>query len=384
MPKSCSPLLRFGLISALIAVFLLNGCGAWKSAKEWAGYGTADKDEEETAPPEAQKETVMIDGKPYIRSKNPYWLTYPDQPEYIYVEKGKEFIPMQQHLIEAIAKAVGREKEKTAGKVIPPDKLQEMVKAEVDRILKEQGLGGFMSKGRGEKAPVVGRAVAVIPDTKETPRSQEGMNRTLATSLAEALRRTKDVTVSGDEKVREALNKAGIAGKLSLRPNIVALGDQLGVQGLVLTKVIPPEGSNPGVMVLEIYDTFQGNKVQSVVEPATGGLKPDEVTKFAQKNGLRVGGELMNMDWFGRVDFVKEGKVYLSLGQNAGLKVGDRLKVVEPGKEVVNPTTHATLGYTSDTTKGELKVTELLGGTGAVAQGLSGGPFKTGEKVKAK
>lgn len=244
MSKSSSPMLRFGLILTLIAVLLLNGCGAWTSFKDWAGYGTGEKDEEETAPPEAQKETVMIDGKPYIRSKNPYWLTYPNQPEYIYVEKGKEFVPMQQRLIDAIAKAVGKEKEK-GGKAIPPDKLQEMVKAEVDRILREQGLGGFVSTARGGKAPVVGRAVAVIPDTKETPRSQEGMNRSLATSLAEALRRTKDVTVVGDEKVREAMNKAGIAGKLSLRPNIQALGDQLGVQGLVLTKVIPRRGAIP-------------------------------------------------------------------------------------------------------------------------------------------
>ncbi|MHB8067548.1 MAG: hypothetical protein ACYDIC_06570 [Desulfobaccales bacterium] len=385
MPKSSSPLMRFGLSSAFIAVlFLLSGCGAWTGFKKWAGYGSPDQDEEETAPPEAQKETVTIDGKPYIRSKNPYWLTYPDQPEYIYVEKGKEFVPMQQRLIDAIAKAVGREKDKAAGKAIPPDKLQEMVKAEVDRILKEQGLGGFVSTAKGQKSPVAGRAVAVIPDTKETPRSQEALNRTLATSLAEALRRTKDVVVSGDDKVREALNKASIAGKLGMRPNIQALGDQLGVQGLVITKVIPPEGSNPGVMVLEVYDTFQGNKVQSVVEPATGGLKPEAVTKFAQQNALRVGGELMNMDWFGRVDFIKEGQVYLNLGQNAGLKVGDRLKVVQPGKEVVNPTTHATLGYTADTAAGELKVTELLGATGAVAQGMSGGPFKPGEKVKAK
>ncbi len=384
MSKSSSPLMRFGLAAAFIAVLLLlSGCGAWKSFKNWAGYGNPDQDEEETAPPEAEKETVMIDGKPYVRSKNPYWLTYPDQPEYIYAEKGTEFVPMQQRLIEAIAKAVGREKEKGA-KTIPPDKLQEMVKAEVDRILREQGLGGFVSTSKGHKAPVAGRAVAVIPDTKETPRSQEGLNRTLATSLAEALRRTKDVTVSGDEKVREALNKAQIAGKLGLRPNIQALGDLLGVQGLVLTKVIPPEGSNPGVMVIDIYDTFQGNKLQSVVEPATGGLKPEAVTQFAQKNALRVGGELMNMDWFGRVDFIKEGKVYLNLGQNAGLKVGDRLKVVEPGKEVVNPTTHATLGYTADVPVGELRVTELLGASGAVAQGMSGGPFKPGEKVKAK
>jgi hypothetical protein len=383
MSKSSSPMLRFGLILTLIAILLiLNGCGAWKSVKEWAGYPSVDEDVE-TVPPEAQQETVMIDGKPYVRSKNPYWLTYQDQPEYIYVEKGREFIPMQQRLIEAVAEAVGRGKGKGA-QSIPPDKLQEMVKAEVDRILREQGLGGFVSKTKGAKAPVVGRAVAVIPDVKETPRSMEGMNRTLAASLAEALRRTKNITVSGSDQVSQALAKAQIAGKLSLSPNIQALGNQLGVQGLVLTKVIPPQGNSPGFMVLEVYDTFQGTKAQSVVEPAAGGLKADAVTKFAQQNALRVAGELVNMSWFGRVDFVKEGKVYLNLGQNAGLKVGDRLKVVTPGKEVVNPTTHAVLGYTSDTQVGELKVTELLGATGAVANTMSGGPFKAGEKVKAK
>jgi hypothetical protein len=97
-----------------------------------------------------------------------------------------------------------------------------------------------------------------------------------------------------------------------------------------------------------------------------------------------VGGELINIRWFGRVEFVKEGKVYLNLGQNAGVKVGDRLKVVAPGKEVVNPTTHATLGYTSDETQGEVKVTELLGNSGAVATTTSGGPFKPNERVRAK
>ncbi|MDD2901356.1 MAG: hypothetical protein PHU44_02860 [Syntrophales bacterium] len=381
MPKSNSPLQCLGLILAFIAVFSLCGCNKFKSLKEWAGYPTVD-DEEETFPPEAQQETVMIDGKPYVRSRNPYWLTYPDQPEYVYVEKGREFVPMQQRLIDAIARKVG--KERGGAKAIPPDKLQEMVKAEVDRILREQGLGGFVSKTKGEKAPVEGRAVAVIPDVKDTPRSMEGVNRTLAVSLAEALRRQKNIAVSGSDQVSQALAKAQVAGKITLPPNIKTLGDQLGVQGLVITKVIPPQGNSPGFMVLEVYDTFQGNKVQSVVEPAPAGLKADAATQFAQKNALRVGAELVSIPWFGRVDFVKEGKVYLSLGQNAGLKAGERLKVVTPGKEVVNPGTHAVLGYTADTQTGELRVTELLGATGAVATPISGGPFKPGEKVKAK
>ena len=87
-------------------------------------------------------------------------------------------------MLESIAKVVGKEKEKGA-KTIPPDKLQEMVKAEVDRILREQGLGGFVSQGKGEKAPYVGRSVAVIPDL-DTPTSYDGLNRTLALALGDA------------------------------------------------------------------------------------------------------------------------------------------------------------------------------------------------------
>jgi hypothetical protein len=351
--------------------------------KTWAGYPSADKEEEtETVPPEAKQETVMIDGKPYIRSKNPYWLTYPNQPEYIYVEKGREMHTMQENLVAALAKAVGKQQEQAGGKTIPPDQLQELVKAEVDRILREQGLGGFVSQG-GAKAPYMGRSVAVIPDL-DTPTSYDGLNRTLAISLGEALGRTKDIWVADQGKVKEALGKAGIMGKLTLASNIKALGDSLGVQGIVLTGIIPPEQGAPAAMALQIYDSFTGSKEQSIAGTVTSAMNAEAVAKFAQDNALRVGGDLMNISWFGRVDFVKDGNVYLNLGQNAGLKVGDRLKVVVPGKEVVNPTTHATLGYTADVTQGELKVTGLIGNTGAEATAVSGGPFHANDRVRAK
>jgi hypothetical protein len=372
--------LRLGLPVFLAVVLAVGGC---TTVKNWAGYGKDDADED-VVPPEAQQETVMIDDKPYVRSKNPYWLSYPDQPEYLYVEKGKEFVGAQQYLINAMAKAVTNQQSKAAGKTIPPDKLQEMVRAEVDRILREQGLGGFVSQAKGG-APVAytGRAVAVIPDL-DTPRSYDGLNRTLAMALGDAVGRTKDLKVSAPDQVQEALRKAGVAGKLALSPNIKALGDALGVQGIVLTGVVPPEGGAQGAMVLQVYDTFTGLQEEAIVAPAaSGGVKPESVTKFAQDNALRVAGDLLKIGWFGRVEFVKEGKVYLSLGQNSGLKVGDRLKVVEPGKEVVNPTTHSVLGYTADTPQGEIKVTELLGNSGAVGMPLSGGPFKSNDKVKA-
>jgi hypothetical protein len=371
--------LRFGLPVLLAAALVVGGC---TTVKQWAGYGTDDADEE-TVPPEAKQETVMIDGKPYVRSKNPYWMSVQGAPEYLYVQKGSEFVGAQQNLINTLVKAMGAQQTKTAGQGIPPDKLQEMVRTEVDRILREQGLGGFVSQGKVGEPGYVGRAVAVIPDL-DTPKSSDGLNRTLAMALGGALGKTKDLKVSPPESVQEALRKAAVAGKLTLAPNIKALGDALGVQGIVLTGIMPPEGGGQGAMVLQVYNTFTGIQEDAVVAPAaSGGLRPDSVTKFAQDNYLRVAGNLSRIAWFGRVEFVKEGKVYLSLGQNSGLKVGDRLKVVEPGKEVVNPTTHSVLGYTSDIPQGEVKVTELLGNSGAVGLALNGGPFKANDKVKA-
>jgi hypothetical protein len=380
MLKKLALTLQLGLLLLVSAVFLLGGCN---KMKQWAGYGI-DEEGEETVPPEAKQETVIIEGKPYVRSKNPYWLTYPNAPEYLYVQKGTEFVGAQQYLMQSLVKAVSEQQAKAAGKTIPPDKLQEMVRAEVDRILREQGLGGFVSQAKGASgSAVVGRAVAVIPDL-DTPRSYEGLNRTLAMALGGAMGKTKDLKVSTPESVQEALRKAGVAGKLTLASNIKALGDALGVQGIVLTGIMPPEGGTPGAMVMQVYDTFTGLQEDAIVAPAAAGeVKPDAVNKFAQDNALRAAGDLLKIGWFGRVEFVKEGKVYLNLGQNSGLKVGDRLKVVEPGKEVVNPKTHAVLGYTADNSQGEIKVTEILGNSGAVALPLSGGPFKANDKVKA-
>jgi hypothetical protein len=286
-------------------------------------------------------------------------------------------------MLQSLAKALGREQAKAAKSSVPPDKIQELVRQEVDRVLREQGLGGFVSRGKADRAPYTGRAVAVLPNP-DSPRQYEGLNRTLAQSLAQALARQKDIKVLDAEQSRAALSRAGVHGKLTQRQNLQALGDALGVQGIVLTSVYPPDRGGGGVMALEVFDTFMGNKVQAIVQPVeAGGLKPDAATKFAQANALRVAAELVNIDWFGRVEFVKEGKVYLSLGQNSGLKVGDRLKVVSPGKEVVNPSTHASLGFTADTPQGDLKVTEILGDSGAVAMVVSGGPFKANDKVKA-
>jgi hypothetical protein len=378
-------LLSLVFILMLAAVLLPAGCSRMKEKwRQVSGTRAPDSDleSEATVPPESMQEEVVIDGKTWVRSRNPYYLTYPNEPEYIYAEKGKELKTAKGMLLASLARQLGLERKSKESKGVPEEKVQEMVRQEVDRILREQGLKAFYAPGQKGGSRVLGRYVAVLPNP-ETARSMEGPNYTLATTLADYLSRQKDLKVAGPDKVKAAMGRVQALGALTQRQNLQALGDATGVQALILTRVVPASGKNPNFLVLEVYDTFKGIKDDGIAYPVEGRPDVAAIQKFVRNNALRLSAALMEVDWFGRVEFIKQGNVYLSLGDSTGLKVGDRLKVVVPGKEVVNPSTHAVLGFTSDESQGELRITELLGNTGAVAQVISGGPFKPNDKVKA-
>jgi hypothetical protein len=375
------------LVFILIFAAALVPAGYSRMKEKWrqvSGTRAPDSDleEEATSPPEAQKEEVVINGKTMVRSRNPYYLTLPNEPEYIYTEKGKELKTLQSLIEGSIARRLGLTKKTEVSKGVPEEEVQERVRKEVDRLLREQGLQALYSHGQGRPSKVIGRYVAVYPNP-ENARSMDGQNHTLAEDIVAQLSRLKDVKVVGPDKVRAELSKAQATGAVNQRQTLQTLGDTAGVQGLILTGVVPTSGKNPSFLVLEVYETFKGTKVDSFAYPVEGNPNADTIEKFVRNNALRLAGALTQVDWFGRVEFVKEGNVYLSLGDSTGLKVGDRLKVVTPGKEVVNPNTHASLGFSGDESHGELKITELLGNSGAVAQTLSGGPFKANDKVKA-
>jgi hypothetical protein len=373
------------LILLLVAVLLPAGCSGLK--EKWRQVsGTrapdADLEGEATAPPESKQEEVVIDGKTWVRSRNPYYLTMPNEPEYIYAEKGRELKTFQSMLIASIARKLGLEKKAQEAQGVPQEKVQEMVHKEVDRLLREQGLKAFYTPGAGRSNRVYGRYVAVFA-APETSRSMEGPNYSLAKTLSDYLSRQKDLKVAGPDMVRSALSKLHMEGSLTKHNALQALGDATGVQALIVTRALPASGKNPKFLVMEVYDTFKGVKTDGIAYPVEGAPDLLAIQNFVRSNALRLAAALMEVDWFGRVEFVKEGNVYLSLGDSAGLKVGDRLRVVVPGQEVINPSTHASLGFTSDQSQGELKITELLGNSGAVAQVISGGPFKANDKVKA-
>jgi hypothetical protein len=385
MSQPVKRLLSLVVILTVALVLVPVGCSNVKDKwRRLSGTRAPDSDLEEEArtPPEARQEEVVIDGKAWVRSRNPYYLTMPNEPEYIYAEKGKELKTFQSMLIASVARKLGLDAKSREAQGIPPEKVQEMVHQEVDRLLREQGLRAIYSKEKGQPAGALGRYVAVAPNP-DNAKSTEGANYTLSVALKDYLSRMKDLKVAGPEKVKGALGKGQGPGSLTQRQGLQALGDTTGIQALVLTRVVPASGRNPSFLVLEVYDTFRGIKSDGIAYPVEGTLDAVTMQRFVRIDALRLAAALMEVDWFGRVEFVKDDNVYLSLGDSAGLKVGDRLKVVVPGKEVINPNTHASLGYTSDESQGVLKITELLGKSGAVAQVVSGGPFKPNDKVRA-
>ena len=85
---------------------------------------------------------------------------------------------------------------------------------------------------------------------------------------------------------------------------------------------------------------------------------------------------LINRPWEARIVDIQSDKVFINAGERTGLKVGDKLDLVQPGKKVKNPTTNATMQLPG-TTVGLLEVESLFGTSdvddGSVCKIVSGG-----------
>ena len=227
--------------------------------------------------------------------------------------------------------------------------------------------------------------MAVIPALSETPRGYDGLNLTLANNLRAELQRQKDLIVIPEGAGKEALTKL-VGSKVASRQNIQALGNALGVQGVIVTQVIPPGyKDSSGYMAMELYETFNGSQVKTLLEPFGAGTpKTDAAQAAVRKDAALLANEVRALEWFGRIEFLKGDQVYVNVGNNTGLRPGKLLQVVQPGKEVMNPQTQAVMGYTADMSRGELKVTEILGNNAAATVAVSGGPFQPNDKIKAR
>jgi curli biogenesis system outer membrane secretion channel CsgG len=90
--------------------------------------------------------------------------------------------------------------------------------------------------------------------------------------------------------------------------------------------------------------------------------------------------------WEGRVAAVDPetgpaSTIYINAGTAAGLKVGDRFEVLEPGREIVDPETRVVIGRAKDTMVGKCQI-ESLTSSLSCAVPLEGEAFAVGDVVR--
>ncbi len=122
-----------------------------------------------------------------------------------------------------------------------------------------------------------------------------------------------------------------------------------------------------------------GSKASYDTDLRDGALR-DALTKamvnMMQKLGARK--------WNGRVAQVDGDNLYINAGQRSGLKVGDKLDVFRPGKEIIDPVTKVKLGTTENKIGQAIVQQNDLGDQAdlSIANPTSGTGFKPGDIVK--
>jgi curli biogenesis system outer membrane secretion channel CsgG len=85
----------------------------------------------------------------------------------------------------------------------------------------------------------------------------------------------------------------------------------------------------------------------------------------------------------GKIAKVDGGNVYLNIGADMGLKVGDRFEIRSLGEQIRDPDTGEVLGG-EETVVGVVEVTKVIGGRLAIAKTVQGGGFMVGDRVVMK
>jgi curli biogenesis system outer membrane secretion channel CsgG len=214
----------------------------------------------------------------------------------------------------------------------------------LDDVLAEQQLQ-HSGAGNPETASKVGRVIGaqylIRPTITEFSYGEE------AKTQGGAVKPPVDVPVVGRPKLGGG--KAKITARLVLDTRIYE------VETSQITTSVKSEATADQSMTkldlgTEVFDYNSANFSKTPLGAATRQAVADAVAK--------VVAELGNKPWQARVVTVRAGQVYVNVGQDSGLQVGDVLEVFRPGEELVDPETGIKLGQT-ETKVGQLKVTSI-------------------------
>lgn len=86
-------------------------------------------------------------------------------------------------------------------------------------------------------------------------------------------------------------------------------------------------------------------------------------------------------EWSGRIAQVDGNTIYINAGKQVGLSINDKLDVFRPGKEIIDPVTGLSMGFTQSKI-GQLVVTGFFGENGSTAQPAIGSNFQINDIVR--
>lgn len=205
----------------------------------------------------------------------------------------------------------------------------------MDKILEEQKLGqsGAIDPNTAAKVgKILGLNAIVTGSISQFGVKSEGKDFLISQSKAQTVECTVDIRVVDTETGRVLLADSGKGVAIKKTGKLLGMGNQ------------------------SKYDeTLEGESLRAAIVKFTDNI----ISQVNMK------------PWSCRVALVKDGKVYLNAGLEAGVQVGQKLTIFSQGEEIKDPDTGLLLGR-EENEVGVVKIASFFGENGSIANVISG------------
>lgn len=260
--------------------------------------------------------------------------------------------------------------------------------------------------------------VGVVNFQNKTPSQVLGIGEAAADILGTILQKTERFIVVPQQDLDSVLAHQRLGATGVVNPETAAkMGEVMGLNAIVTGAVTAYSEAEEGTDFIvgkskkqiarvtvdyRIVDTTTG--VQLMADSGAGIYEKKVTTvlgaggKAGYDSDLRDGAlrdaltkAMVNMmqqlgkrKWSGRVAQVDGNNLYVNAGQKSGLSVGDKLDILRPGKEIIDPVTKMKLGATESKIGQAIVQQNDMGDQAdlSVAIPTSGTGFKAGDIVK--
>jgi len=254
------------------------------------------------------------------------------------------------------------------------------------------------------------RKVAILDFENNTSYKDEKIGEAVAKRLSDKLEATQRVVTLDKSVVSERLSRQGFKFENLSDPSVIKQAHQaLGIQAVALGTVTDigilsskaSETSDEEVTVatakveIRLIDASTGNLLKTFVgrNPIFGTRETGEYSRGkAVLRAIELSlddilegflRQLDLLDWTTTIAKVEGEDIYLNAGKLSGIRIGDTLEVFEPGKEILHPISHLSLGWTTGNLKGAVRVTNLFGIDAAVGRIVQGAGLSSNDVVKS-